>query len=61
MPLDRHIADLASRFGNRFLLKEVPAERLPDSGMPAVDAMRLIAEELVLDGIRNGTGGLRVT
>jgi glutamate decarboxylase len=42
---------LAGRFGNRFLLEPAPDERLPEQGMPATDAMRLIAEELVLDGI----------
>src|SRR6266581_733195 len=42
---------LESRFGGRFLRAEAPAERLPQAGMPAVDAMRLIGEELMLDGI----------
>jgi glutamate decarboxylase len=42
---------LESQFGNRFLQAEAPAERLPQAGMPALDAMRLIGEELMLDGI----------
>ena len=42
---------LAAQYGNRFLLESAPDERLPEHGMPAVDAMRLIDEELVLDGI----------
>src|SRR3989440_89021 len=42
---------LEARYGSRFLRQEAPAEKLPEVGMPAVDAMRLIGEELVLDGI----------
>jgi len=42
---------LAGRYGNRFLLEAAPDRQLPEHGMPAVDAMRLIAEDLVLDGI----------
>src|SRR5215207_1711370 len=42
---------LSSRYGNRFLHQPAPDGRLPEHGMPAVDAMRLIDEELVLDGI----------
>src|SRR5918997_911351 len=36
---------------NRFLLEPAPDHKLPEHGMPAVDAMRLIGEELILDGI----------
>ena len=43
--------ELGARFGNRFLLEAAPDNSLPDRGMPATDAMRLIAEELVLDGL----------
>src|SRR5688572_11621293 len=46
-----HLDALAASFGNRFLLEPAPDNRLSDHGMPAVDAMRLIDEELVLDGI----------
>ena len=42
---------LAREYGNRFLLEPAPDQRLPERGMRAVDAMRLIGEELVLDGI----------
>ena len=49
--LSEHLDVLAARYGNRFLLEEAPDERLPEQGMPAVDAMRLVGEELVLDGI----------
>src|SRR6267143_512119 len=47
---DARSDNLESRFGNRFLCEEVPDHRLPTAGMPAEDAMRLIAGELVLDG-----------
>jgi glutamate decarboxylase len=42
---------LSREYGNRFLIEPAPDNRLPDHGMGAVDAMRLIGEELVLDGI----------
>jgi glutamate decarboxylase len=42
---------LAAQYGNRFLLEPAPDDRLPQHGMRSVDAMRLIGEELVLDGI----------
>src|SRR5215217_6081929 len=42
---------LAHEYGNRFLLEPAPDHRLPKQGMRAVDAMRLLGEELVLDGI----------
>jgi glutamate decarboxylase len=38
-------------FGNRFVTQEVPKKDFPATGMPAEDAMRLIAEDLVLDGL----------
>jgi glutamate decarboxylase len=41
----------AASHGNRFLLEAAPDDRLPEHGMPAVDAMRLLAEELALDGL----------
>ena len=49
--LTKHLDVLAARYGNRFLLEEAPDNELPEHGMSAVDAMRLVAEELVLDGI----------
>jgi glutamate decarboxylase len=50
-PLAEQLDALAAQYGNRFLLESAPDHRLPDHGMRAVDAMRLIGEELVLDGI----------
>src|SRR5436305_3801835 len=41
---------LEARYGSRFLRQEAPAEKLPAAGMPPVDAMRLVSEELVIDG-----------
>jgi glutamate decarboxylase len=49
--LIEHLDSLAARYGNRFLLEPAPDDRLPDHGMSATDAMRLLGEELVLDGI----------
>jgi glutamate decarboxylase len=46
-PVDTH----ADRYGNAFLLTEAPDHQLPATGMPAEDAMHLLDEELVLDGI----------
>src|SRR5262245_6183624 len=37
-------------FGNRFLTQEVPTSELPANGMSATDAMRLVAEDLALEG-----------
>ena len=45
-----HLDTLANEYGNRFLLEPAPDNELPENGMRAVDAMRLIGEELVLDG-----------
>jgi glutamate decarboxylase len=45
------LESLAHSYGNRFLLEPAPDGRLPTHGMTATDAMRLIGEELVLDGI----------
>jgi glutamate decarboxylase len=39
------------RYGTAFLRHQAPDGRLPEHGMPAVDAMRLVGEELILDGI----------
>ena len=40
----------AALFGNRFATREVPSTTFPDTGMTAVDAMRLVAEDLALEG-----------
>jgi glutamate decarboxylase len=45
------LEELAAAYGNRFLLEPAPDNELPEHGMRSVDAMRLIGEELVLDGI----------
>jgi glutamate decarboxylase len=37
-------------FGNRFLTDEVPSRVFPESGMSALDAMRLVGEDLALEG-----------
>ena len=37
-------------FGNRFLTDEVPSRVFPESGMSAQDAMRLVGEDLALEG-----------
>jgi glutamate decarboxylase len=39
------------RYGNAFLLTDAPDQHLPKEGMPPADAMRLLREETVLDGI----------
>src|SRR3954465_1817798 len=46
-PVDTH----GDRYGNAFLLADAPDNELPDVGMPAVDAMRLLGEDLSLGGI----------
>ncbi|HET6668476.1 MAG TPA: glutamate decarboxylase [Intrasporangium sp.] len=40
----------AALFGNRFITQEVPSREFPEQGMTAVDAMRLVAEDLALEG-----------
>ena len=37
-------------FGNRFATQEVPSREFPETGMTPLDAMRLVAEDLVLEG-----------
>jgi len=49
--LAHQLDELAKEYGNRFLLEAAPDDKLPEHGMRAVDALRLIGEELVLDGI----------
>jgi glutamate decarboxylase len=49
-PSDATFAELQSRFGNKFVTEDVPDNQLPQSGMSPTDAMRLIGQELVLDG-----------
>jgi glutamate decarboxylase len=42
--------ETAKLYGNRFLTEDAPAGDFPASGMSALDAMRLVAEELALEG-----------
>src|SRR3954462_533550 len=49
--LSEQLEALAREYGSRFLLEPPPDGKLPEHGMRSVDAMRLIDEELVLDGI----------
>jgi glutamate decarboxylase len=49
--LTRQLDALAVEYGNRFLHEPAPDGALPQRGMRSGDAMRLIGEELVLDGI----------
>jgi glutamate decarboxylase len=59
MPPHKQPAELTSEqiealdgmYGNRFLLEPAPDDKLPKSGMSAQEAMRLIGEEMVLDGL----------
>src|SRR4051794_38155641 len=45
------LRDAESRYGNAFLRSDAPDHQLPAQGMSSGDAMRLLGEELVLDGI----------
>jgi glutamate decarboxylase len=45
------IEKLEGRFGNRFLLEPAPDNKLPTGGMSAQEAMRLVGEEMILDGL----------
>jgi len=42
--------DSEALYGNRFLTEDAPAGDFPDGGMSALDAMRLVDEELALEG-----------
>ncbi|HEY6145205.1 MAG TPA: pyridoxal-dependent decarboxylase, partial [Solirubrobacterales bacterium] len=48
--MNKKSQDAAKLYGNRFLTEDAPDKDFPDSGMPALDAMRLVDEELVLEG-----------
>jgi glutamate decarboxylase len=50
-PLSAQLDAMAEQYGNRFLLEPAPDHQLPEKGMRAVDAMRLVGEELLLDGL----------
>jgi glutamate decarboxylase len=47
-PLSPH--DAAMLYGNRFLTEDAPDGSFPDGGMSSLDAMRLVDEELALEG-----------
>ncbi|MGN6588268.1 MAG: pyridoxal-dependent decarboxylase [Solirubrobacterales bacterium] len=47
---ERSAEEVAKLYGSRFLTEDAPAKEFPASGMPALDAMRLVDEELVLEG-----------
>ena len=47
---DRSFDAGADLFRNRFLVREVPASTFPKTGMTPEEAMRLVAEDLVLEG-----------
>lgn len=40
----------AALYGNRFLTQPAPATHFPDAGMSPVDAMRLVGEDLAMEG-----------
>jgi glutamate decarboxylase len=42
--------DEATFYGSRFLTEDAPEKEFPKTGMSALDAMRLVDEELVLEG-----------
>ena len=48
-PYEAASAD-AAMFGNRFLTQEVPTREFPGNGMSATDALRLVTEDLALEG-----------
>ena len=48
-PYEAASAD-AAMFGNRFLTQEVPTREFPENGMSATDALRLVSEDLALEG-----------
>jgi glutamate decarboxylase len=46
-PIDEAVA---ARYGNRYLVDEAPSKHFPDVGMDAINAMRLVEQELFLEG-----------
>jgi len=49
--MDTQEPQYGDRYGTSFLRRDAPDGRLPDQGMSPVDAMRLLGEELILDGL----------
>ncbi len=50
MKKTRGIEEAEAGYGIRFLTEEAPDRNFPSKGMPALEAFRLLSEELVLDG-----------
>lgn len=50
MSTPSEINAIAALYGNRFVTEEVPSREFPVTGMSAVDARRLVAEDLALEG-----------
>ena len=48
--MNKKAADAAKLYGNRFLVEDAPDKEFPANGMSALDAMRMVDEELVLEG-----------
>jgi hypothetical protein len=42
--------DAERLYGNRFLTEAAPSTAFPESGMSPVDAMRLVGEDLAMEG-----------
>ena len=51
MTIASELMEHARKYGSRFLTEDAPADEMPKEPMPAVDALRMIQEDLVLDGI----------
>ena len=53
--MTKHLSDddAAMLYGSRFLTEDAPATDFPEGGMSALDAMRLVDEELALEGDPN--------
>ncbi len=45
------IEHLEAMYGNRYLLEACPSDRLPKAGMTAEEALGLVQQEMVLDGL----------
>ncbi|HEX5087151.1 MAG TPA: glutamate decarboxylase [Nocardioides sp.] len=50
MTSTRDLESAAALFGNRFAVQDTPDRFFPEEGMTAVDAMRLVAEDLAIEG-----------
>ena len=50
MTASQHEIPDAQLFGNRFATQEVPSREFPEAGMTALDALRLVSEDIALEG-----------